>query len=85
LNILGATSGDTGSAAEYAIRGKQGLRIFMLSPYGRMSRFQQQQMYTLNESNIFNLVVNGTFDDCQAVVKQSTPMPSSRNDTSSVR
>lgn len=70
LNILGATSGDTGSAAEYAIRGKQGMRIFMLSPYGRMSRFQQLQMYTLNEPNIFNLVVNGTFDDCQAVVKE---------------
>jgi threonine synthase len=70
LNILGATSGDTGSAAEYAIRGKEGMRVFMLSPYGRMSRFQQMQMYTLDEPNIFNLVVNGTFDDCQAVVKE---------------
>lgn len=70
LNILGATSGDTGSAAAYALRGKEGLRLFMLSPYGRMSRFQQMQMYTLNEPNIFNLVVNGTFDDCQAVVKE---------------
>lgn len=70
LNVLGATSGDTGSAAAYALRGKQGLRLFMLSPFGRMSRFQQQQMYTLNEPNIFNLVVNGTFDDCQAVVKE---------------
>lgn len=70
LNVLGATSGDTGSAAAYALRGKQGLRLFMLSPYGRMSRFQQRQMYTLDEPNIFNLVVNGTFDDCQAVVKE---------------
>lgn len=69
LNILGATSGDTGSAAEYAVRGKSRQRIFMLSPHGRMSRFQQRQMYTLNEPNIFNLVVNGTFDDCQATVK----------------
>lgn len=70
LNILGATSGDTGSAAAYALRGKRGLRLFMLSPHGRMSRFQQRQMYTLDEPNIFNLVVNGTFDDCQAVVKE---------------
>jgi len=70
LNILGATSGDTGSAAAYAVRGKECLRLFMLSPYGRMSRFQQMQMYTLNEPNIHNLVVNGTFDDCQAVVKE---------------
>lgn len=70
LNVLGATSGDTGSAAAYALRGKQGLRLFMLSPHGRMSRFQQRQMYTLDEPNIFNLVVNGTFDDCQAVVKE---------------
>ncbi len=70
LNILGATSGDTGSAAEYAVRGKDRMNIFMLSPYGRMSRFQQRQMYTLNEPNIFNLVVNGDFDACQAVVKE---------------
>jgi threonine synthase len=69
LNILGATSGDTGSAAAYALKGRKGLRLFMLSPAGRMSRFQQLQMYTLDEPNIFNLVVDGTFDDCQAVVK----------------
>ena len=71
LNILGATSGDTGSAAAYALKGKKGIRLFMLSPYGRMSRFQQRQMYTLNEPNIFNLVVNGTFDDCQTIVKEA--------------
>lgn len=69
LNILGATSGDTGSAAEYAIRRRLGMNVFMLSPYGRMSRFQQLQMYTLNEPNIHNLVVNGTFDDCQRLMK----------------
>lgn len=70
LNILGATSGDTGSAAAYALRGKERVRLFMLSPRGRMSRFQQLQMYTLDEPNIHNLVVDGTFDDCQAVVKE---------------
>lgn len=69
LNVLGATSGDTGSAAAYALRGRKGITLFMLSPYGRMSRFQQRQMYTLDERNIHNLVVRGTFDDCQAVVK----------------
>lgn len=69
LNILGATSGDTGSAAEYAVKGKEGVQIFMLSPHGRMSRFQQRQMYTLDVPNVHNLVVNGVFDDCQAVVK----------------
>ena len=71
LNILGATSGDTGSAAAYALKGRKGIRLFMLSPHGRMSRFQQLQMYTLNEKNIFNLVVNGTFDDCQIIVKEA--------------
>ena len=71
LNILGATSGDTGSAAAYALKGRKGIRLFMLSPQGHMSRFQQRQMYTLNEPNFFNIVVNGTFDDCQAIVKEA--------------
>ncbi len=70
LNILGATSGDTGSAAEYALRGKGRLRVFMLSPHGRMSAFQSAQMYCLQDANIHNLAVKGVFDDCQAVVKQ---------------
>jgi threonine synthase len=69
LNILGATSGDTGSAAEYAMRGKRGLRVFMLSPYGRMSPFQTAQMYSLLDANIFNLGIRGVFDDCQDIVK----------------
>ncbi len=69
LNILGATSGDTGSAAEYALRGKRGVRVFMLSPAGRMSRFQQAQMYSLRDANIFNIAVQGVFDDCQDMVK----------------
>ncbi len=69
LNILGATSGDTGSAAEYAMRGKAGVRVFMLSPYGKMSAFQAAQMYSLQDPNIFNLAVEGVFDDCQDIVK----------------
>lgn len=69
LNILGATSGDTGSAAEYAMRGKRGIRVFMLSPHGRMSPFQTAQMYSLLDTNIHNLAVRGSFDDCQDVVK----------------
>ncbi|HMZ01982.1 MAG TPA: threonine synthase [Burkholderiaceae bacterium] len=69
LNILGATSGDTGSAAEYAMRGKRGVRVFMLSPFGRMSPFQQAQMFSLQDENIHNLSVEGVFDDCQDIVK----------------
>ena len=69
LNILGATSGDTGSAAEYAMRGKQGIRVFMLSPHRKMSAFQTAQMFSLQDPNIFNLAVEGVFDDCQDIVK----------------
>ncbi|MEZ5662028.1 MAG: threonine synthase [Burkholderiaceae bacterium] len=69
LNILGATSGDTGSAAEYAMRGKQGVRVFMLSPNGRMSPFQQAQMFSLQDRNIHNIAIEGVFDDCQDIVK----------------
>jgi len=69
LNILGATSGDTGSAAEYAMRGKKGVRVFMTSPRGRMSPFQQAQMFSLQDANIHNLAVEGVFDDCQDIVK----------------
>ncbi|HUD26976.1 MAG TPA: threonine synthase [Burkholderiaceae bacterium] len=69
LNILAATSGDTGSSAEYAMRGRAAIRVFMLSPHGRMSAFQRAQMYSLTDPNIFNLAVAGTFDDCQDIVK----------------
>ena len=69
LNILGATSGDTGSAAEYAMRGKKGVRVFMLSPHGRMSPFQQAQMFSLMDDNIHNIAIEGVFDDCQDIVK----------------
>jgi threonine synthase len=69
LNVLGATSGDTGSSAEYALRGKRGINVFMLSPRGRMSPFQTAQMYSLTDANIFNLAIDGVFDDCQDLVK----------------
>ena len=69
LNILGATSGDTGSAAEYAMRGKRGINVFMLSPHGRMSPFQQAQMFSLQDDNIHNIAIEGVFDDCQDIVK----------------
>ncbi len=69
LNILGATSGDTGSSAEYAMRGKKGVKVFMLSPYGKMSAFQTAQMFSLQDPNIFNLAVRGVFDDAQDIVK----------------
>ena len=69
INILGATSGDTGSAAEYAMRGKKNVRVFMLSPLEGMTRFQQAQMYSLQDANIHNLVARGVFDDCQDIVK----------------
>ncbi|WP_313953853.1 threonine synthase [Accumulibacter sp.] len=69
INILGATSGDTGSSAEYAMRGKQGVRVFMLSPHERMSAFQRAQMYSLHDANIHNIAVRGMFDDAQDIVK----------------
>jgi threonine synthase len=69
LNVVGATSGDTGSSAEHALKGKAGVKVFMLSPRGRMSPFQRAQMYALQDPNIFNIAVDGVFDDCQDMVK----------------
>ena len=69
LNILGATSGDTGSAAEYAMKGKKGVKVFMLSPHKKMSAFQTAQMFSLQDENIFNIAIEGVFDDCQDIVK----------------
>jgi len=69
LNVLGATSGDTGSAAEHALKGKRGIEVFMLSPQGRMSPFQQAQMFSLLDPNIHNVAIDGVFDDCQDLVK----------------
>ena len=70
LNIVGATSGDTGSAAEYALRGRDRVSVFMLSPQGRMSSFQRAQMYSLDDENVHNIAVEGVFDDCQNLVKK---------------
>lgn len=70
LTILGATSGDTGSAAEYAMLGRRGIRVFMLTPAGRMTPFQQAQMFSLDDPSIVNIAVDGVFDDCQDLVKE---------------
>ncbi len=69
LTIIGATSGDTGSAAEYALRGKDNIEVFMMSPHGKMSEFQRAQMYSLMDKNIHNITIRGMFDDCQDIVK----------------
>lgn len=70
MNILGATSGDTGSAAIYGVRGKERINIFILHPYKRVSPIQELQMTTVTDANVFNMAVRGTFDDGQAIVKQ---------------
>lgn len=70
MNIVGATSGDTGSAAIYGVRGKENINIFILHPHGKTSRIQALQMTTVTDPNVFNIAVEGTFDDCQNIVKQ---------------
>src|SRR5690348_1296414 len=69
LNIPGPTSGDTGPTAEYAMRGKRGIRVFRLSPHGKMSPFQTAQMFSLHDPYIFNIAIRGVFDDCQDIIK----------------
>ncbi len=69
MNIIGATSGDTGSAAIYGVRGRQRINIFILHPHGRTSPIQALQMTTVTDANVFNIAVRGTFDDAQAIVK----------------
>lgn len=69
MNILGATSGDTGSAAIYGVRGKKNINIFILHPYKRVSPVQELQMTTVTDPNVFNIAIKGTFDDGQAIVK----------------
>lgn len=69
LTIIGATSGDTGSAAQYALKGKKNIDVFMMSPHGKMSAFQRAQMYSLMDDNIHNIAIDGMFDDCQDIVK----------------
>jgi threonine synthase len=70
LNILGATSGDTGSAAIYGVRGKERINIFILHPYQRVSPVQEKQMTTVLDDNVFNIAIHGSFDDGQAMVKR---------------
>ena len=69
LNILGATSGDTGSAAIQAMRGRPGIRVLIMFPDGRTSPLQELQMTTVLDDNIFNLAIDGSFDDCQQLLK----------------
>jgi threonine synthase len=69
LNIVAATSGDTGSAAIHGVRGRERMRIFVLHPHGRVSPVQERQMTSVLDANVFNLAVDGTFDDCQEIVK----------------
>lgn len=69
LTILGATSGDTGSAAEHAMLGRDRIEVFMLTPAGRMSPFQQAQMFSIDDPSVHNIAVDGVFDDCQDLVK----------------
>jgi threonine synthase len=69
LTVLGATSGDTGSAAEYALLGRSRIKTAMLTPRGRMTPFQQAQMFSINDPAVANLAIDGVFDDCQDLVK----------------
>ena len=70
MNIVAATSGDTGSAAIYGVRGRDRIRIFVMHPHGRVSPVQERQMTTVLDANVHNLAVDGTFDDCQNIVKE---------------
>ncbi|MBU0730740.1 MAG: threonine synthase [Proteobacteria bacterium] len=69
MNILGATSGDTGSAAIYGVRGKDRINIFILHPHKRVSAIQELQMTTVTDPNVYNIAIRGTFDDGQSIVK----------------
>lgn len=69
LNILGATSGDTGSAAIAGARGQERMNIFIMHPHGRVSPLQEKQMTSVLDANVFNLAIDGTFDDCQRIMK----------------
>lgn len=71
MNILGATSGDTGSAAIYGVRGKENVNIFILHPHQKVSPIQELQMTTVTDPNVFNLAIRGTFDDGQKIVKEA--------------
>ena len=68
LTVIGATSGDTGSAAIYGLRGKKDTSVFILHPYGKVSPIQEAQMTTVLDANVHNLAINGVFDDCQVAM-----------------
>ncbi|MDQ0918379.1 threonine synthase [Paenibacillus sp. V4I5] len=70
IHILGATSGDTGASAIEGVRGKEGIRICILHPHGKVSKVQELQMTTVDDANVLNLSVEGTFDDCQRIIKE---------------
>jgi len=70
IHILGATSGDTGASAIEGVRGKEGIRICILHPNGKVSKVQELQMTTVRDNNVLNLAVEGTFDDCQRIIKE---------------
>ncbi|MEJ8302364.1 threonine synthase [Saccharibacillus sacchari] len=70
IHILGATSGDTGAAAIQGVRGKEGIKICILHPHGKVSKVQELQMTTVNDENVLNLSVHGNFDDCQRIIKE---------------
>ncbi|MDR2454882.1 MAG: threonine synthase [Bifidobacteriaceae bacterium] len=69
LTVLGATSGDTGSSAERALEGRARIKVAMLTPRGRMTPFQQAQMYSIDDPSVANIAIDGVFDDCQDLVK----------------
>ncbi len=69
LNILGATSGDTGSAAIHGVRGRERINIFIMHPHGRVAPLQEKQMTSVLDPNVFNIAIEGTFDDCQQIMK----------------
>lgn len=70
INILGATSGDTGASAIQGVRGKEGINICILHPNGKVSKVQELQMTTVQDENVLNLSVEGNFDDCQRMIKE---------------
>ena len=71
ITVLGATSGDTGSAAIHGLKGKRNVEVFILHPLERLSLTQEKQMTTVLDENVHNVALRGTFDDCQNIVKES--------------
>ncbi|KAI8319951.1 putative threonine synthase [Martensiomyces pterosporus] len=82
ITVVGATSGDTGSAAIYGLRGKKNISVFILHPEGRVSPIQEAQMTTVLDANVHNVSIKGTFDDCQDIVKQLFGRPAFKKEHS---